>query len=207
MFSVLFFFSSRRRHTRCGRDWSSDVCSSDLRRRKPEVRVIPHVGGGCLDEVHGVGCFKVLAITINDAPERVDEVSFDVEVEAVPDEAGVDLDAPRHGKWILGKTNRLVDEEALVNLVDHPDTRSRVNPESRSTEEIRNVSDGGAMVDPVGRIQVGYLSPDVLEGTLCLNGDCQVLISEHVAEEEAHASTDLCTERSANLQPDRWRSN
>src|SRR5690554_7505431 len=26
----MFFFSSRRRHTRCGRDWSSDVCSSDL---------------------------------------------------------------------------------------------------------------------------------------------------------------------------------
>src|SRR5207245_2247276 len=25
-----FFFSSRRRHTRCYRDWSSDVCSSDL---------------------------------------------------------------------------------------------------------------------------------------------------------------------------------
>src|SRR5205809_6370242 len=33
MLSVLtlfFFFSSRRRHTRCSRDWSSDVCSSDL---------------------------------------------------------------------------------------------------------------------------------------------------------------------------------
>src|SRR3989442_13679004 len=28
--SLLIFFSSRRRHTRCGRDWSSDVCSSDL---------------------------------------------------------------------------------------------------------------------------------------------------------------------------------
>src|SRR3989442_3501252 len=28
--AILFFFSSRRRHTRCGRDWSSDVCSSDL---------------------------------------------------------------------------------------------------------------------------------------------------------------------------------
>src|SRR5207245_4490625 len=26
----VFFFSSRRRHTRCYRDWSSDVCSSDL---------------------------------------------------------------------------------------------------------------------------------------------------------------------------------
>src|SRR6266542_6126738 len=28
-----FFFSSRRRHTRCYRDWSSDVCSSDLTKR------------------------------------------------------------------------------------------------------------------------------------------------------------------------------
>src|SRR2546429_3623312 len=28
---LLFFFSSRRRHTRCSRDWSSDVCSSDLK--------------------------------------------------------------------------------------------------------------------------------------------------------------------------------
>src|SRR5690606_40015199 len=26
----VFFFSSRRRHTRFSRDWSSDVCSSDL---------------------------------------------------------------------------------------------------------------------------------------------------------------------------------
>src|SRR5438445_7034745 len=29
---VPFFFSSRRRHTRYWRDWSSDVCSSDLER-------------------------------------------------------------------------------------------------------------------------------------------------------------------------------
>src|SRR2546429_1167858 len=31
--SGVFFFSSRRRHTRCSRDWSSDVCSSDLMAR------------------------------------------------------------------------------------------------------------------------------------------------------------------------------
>src|SRR5690625_5423725 len=30
MFFLFFFFSSRRRHTRWPRDWSSDVCSSDL---------------------------------------------------------------------------------------------------------------------------------------------------------------------------------
>src|SRR5438034_2179702 len=33
-FGVFFFFSSRRRHTRSLCDWSSDVCSSDLGRRK-----------------------------------------------------------------------------------------------------------------------------------------------------------------------------
>src|SRR2546422_11736855 len=35
LFTLLFFFffSSRRRHTRCSRDWSSDVCSSDLWRQ------------------------------------------------------------------------------------------------------------------------------------------------------------------------------
>src|SRR5207253_8298204 len=36
---VLFFFSSRRRHTRWPRDWSSDVCSSDLRRAR-EIAMI-----------------------------------------------------------------------------------------------------------------------------------------------------------------------
>src|SRR2546429_4736812 len=35
--SVVFFFSSRRRHTRCSRDWSSDVCSSDLGAVRIEV--------------------------------------------------------------------------------------------------------------------------------------------------------------------------
>src|SRR5205814_7463903 len=34
-----FFFSSRRRHTRCLSDWSSDVCSSDLR-LEPELNCV-----------------------------------------------------------------------------------------------------------------------------------------------------------------------
>src|SRR6266550_3063812 len=44
---VFFFFSSRRRHTRCSRDWSSDVCSSDLWRFNVEQR------GGHWDLVDG----------------------------------------------------------------------------------------------------------------------------------------------------------
>src|SRR5262245_62497598 len=34
---LFFFFSSRRRHTRCLSDWSSDVCSSDLFYRSIEA--------------------------------------------------------------------------------------------------------------------------------------------------------------------------
>src|SRR6266511_5383962 len=35
-----FFFSSRRRHTRFSRDWSSDVCSSDLATGWPATRML-----------------------------------------------------------------------------------------------------------------------------------------------------------------------
>src|SRR5204863_2406145 len=45
---VFFFFSSRRRHTRSLRDWSSDVCSSDLglQRLAPGGEVLLGVAGG-----------------------------------------------------------------------------------------------------------------------------------------------------------------
>src|SRR5690625_8053105 len=49
---IFFFFSSRRRHTRWPRDWSSDVCSSDL--------VRPGTGGRPshpdLSAAEGLGC-------------------------------------------------------------------------------------------------------------------------------------------------------
>src|SRR5690606_40076177 len=52
-----FFFSSRRRHTRFSRDWSSDVCSSDLRlargvtERVPDRRLPATLGGSAFDLV------------------------------------------------------------------------------------------------------------------------------------------------------------
>src|SRR3712207_7535864 len=47
---MIFFFSSRRRHTRYWRDWSSDVCSSDLFRPRAVLRRLReggalHMGG------------------------------------------------------------------------------------------------------------------------------------------------------------------
>src|SRR5947209_5529565 len=69
---IFFFFSSRRRHTRYWRDWSSDVCSSDLEGHLfhggywrdaaqwplPETRFTPFYlqpGGGLRSEERRVG--------------------------------------------------------------------------------------------------------------------------------------------------------
>src|SRR3989449_6345374 len=41
----VFFFSSRRRHTRCSRDWSSDVCSSDLEADLARIAPLPNLDG------------------------------------------------------------------------------------------------------------------------------------------------------------------
>src|SRR5207249_9682305 len=38
--ALFFFFSSRRRHTRSKRDWSSDVCSSDLATMPPKAATL-----------------------------------------------------------------------------------------------------------------------------------------------------------------------
>src|SRR5215203_2220431 len=46
LFGVFFFFSSRRRHTRYWRDWSSDVCSSDLTHLvSPEMAAAAAISG------------------------------------------------------------------------------------------------------------------------------------------------------------------
>src|SRR5256884_8892448 len=55
-----FFFSSRRRHTRCSRDWSSDVCSSDL---------LSNHGGRQLDSC--VAPIEVLPQTVRALGERL----------------------------------------------------------------------------------------------------------------------------------------
>src|SRR5699024_11479193 len=57
---IIFFFSSRRRHTRSKRDWSSDVCSSDL--ASPMVKYCGLAGMWCGPfDGDAVGCHDLLA--------------------------------------------------------------------------------------------------------------------------------------------------
>src|SRR5690606_40534430 len=54
----LFFFSSRRRHTRFSRDWSSDVCSSDLNIFGGIVRC-DRVANGVVEAYKKIGDIRV----------------------------------------------------------------------------------------------------------------------------------------------------
>src|SRR5690606_39624720 len=73
-----FFFSSRRRHTRFSRDWSSDVCSSDLRKYRaaqiaPTWSSVWVSGAGVGDSTSGgsgaseVGCSEVGSSVVGSA--------------------------------------------------------------------------------------------------------------------------------------------
>src|SRR5689334_23596705 len=83
-----FFFSSRRRHTRWNCDWSSDVCSSDL--RIVEVRAMPLVAVTTADPreirsgalgaelervvVHALARQRVVAVTLGLRTQRADHL-------------------------------------------------------------------------------------------------------------------------------------
>src|SRR3712207_6891474 len=64
-----FFFSSRRRHTRYWRDWSSDVCSSDLRRESADRLVVASVLPGSSAASSGL-CAGDEVVAVDGRPTR-----------------------------------------------------------------------------------------------------------------------------------------
>src|SRR3712207_317092 len=100
-FDFLFFFSSRRRHTRYWRDWSSDVCSSDL--PLCAARLLVRGNDGAVDpgvlEVRRVG--QALEDPLEHPPPRPTAEPLEYTVPAAelpryvaPGQAGPD--APQH---------------------------------------------------------------------------------------------------------------
>src|SRR5437879_13631090 len=76
-FWFLFFFSSRRRHTRYIGDWSSDVCSSDLgpasastSRSEPTATILPSRMANASAIVSRVSRVRTLPRSSNRSEER-----------------------------------------------------------------------------------------------------------------------------------------
>src|SRR5688500_19605481 len=69
---MLFFFSSRRRHTRLQGDWSSDVCSSDLRALQLHLavdqRVVDGFGGKRTQDLARRGAGRGRGVTAGTRP-------------------------------------------------------------------------------------------------------------------------------------------
>src|SRR5204863_5027248 len=79
---IFFFFSSRRRHTRSLRDWSSDVCSSDLNNaatapattfsvgRAETIRPTLMVVAGAVAALLLIACANVASLLLGRSLER-----------------------------------------------------------------------------------------------------------------------------------------
>src|SRR5207249_11416368 len=105
-----FFFSSRRRHTRSKRDWSSDVCSSDLI-VGPELLCILRVQALPAAELHDLGADDASHGLTGEQPlqhieaDEIGRASCRERVERSGVEAGVEKnEMTRTGKRILEET-------------------------------------------------------------------------------------------------------
>src|SRR5688500_20279938 len=106
---MLFFFSSRRRHTRLQGDWSSDVCSSDLRALQLHLavdqRVVDGFGGKRTQDLARRGAGRGRGVTAGTRPL----VNGGAKIGRASCREGGD-DAARSGS--LDEEAQVIDEEA-----------------------------------------------------------------------------------------------
>src|SRR5215203_6239947 len=116
--ALTFFFSSRRRHTRYWRDWSSDVCSSDLFEHHMSVRRIweaPRVTLPYSELQWG---------TIDALGKQVDADlrRMDVRLTQGGEPTFVSIDDREGGEWnteAMGPTKRALSGELMARLRQH----------------------------------------------------------------------------------------
>src|SRR5207245_6746517 len=114
-----FFFSSRRRHTRCYRDWSSDVCSSDLGLGAGPHRCPPapsRIGAG-MDRLR----LAVLVLALGGCePLRQ---AFSARASVVARAAGQELTVEQFAEWVGHSAKVPLQPSALTGranvYVDH----------------------------------------------------------------------------------------
>src|SRR5256884_7305206 len=98
-----FFFSSRRRHTRCSRDWSSDVCSSDLEDVAQTFEACQSEAGSAFGSAE-IYCEKYV------------EGARHVEVQVLGDNNGIRLHLGERECSVQRRHQKLLEESPAPNL-------------------------------------------------------------------------------------------
>src|SRR5215203_3144263 len=120
-----FFFSSRRRHTRYWRDWSSDVCSSDLEhwRSNAEQRFVEpaELAGRAAHPAAGLDLRDEVRLVV----ELVDLVGDHLQASVRVDDRQ-DVPAPVHGSDSLAEGGLLVPRDAQAHVLEPDGTEHLV---------------------------------------------------------------------------------
>src|SRR5690625_2092173 len=124
--TFLFFFSSRRRHTRWPRDWSSDVCSSDLE-HKLWAR---NVQASTLDELPAYGLLD-LDIPAPVLPEGVHYPVWIKPVNGASSEGAFQVHDDGELRARLPEVRAVIDRlgrpfQEVMNMVEAPPEIARV---------------------------------------------------------------------------------
>src|SRR5436309_2110060 len=180
LFQSAFFFSSRRRHTRFSRDWSSDVCSSDLfttaadNQTQVEINVLQGEGETVQSPaVHSLGRFNLVGIP--PAPRGVPqiEVSFDIDANGIVNVNAKDMATGKEQAMkITGGTALSKDE--IDRMVKEAESFADKDHERREAAEDRNqadqLADAFEMTLDLPGIEPSAVSVNYEDGMLTISG-------------------------------------
>src|SRR2546429_8355707 len=179
---VFFFFSSRRRHTRCSRDWSSDVCSSDLGQLKPKkvaVEPLPFDEGIYKDLQKKYGERLHDALNTEKHPKKesyhlVDALQEEI-LATIPEEPQKEMDEKR-------TLTKRAFERLRENIFRQDVLNARHRPDGRAFDQIRQIT-----------CEVGLL-PRVHGSALFTRGETQALATLTLGTKEDMQRLDLLFE-------------
>src|SRR5699024_11170403 len=143
-----FFFSSRRRHTRSKRDWSSDVCSSDLLTKSDLCKDIEIK----LNEISSIAIGVEVLVTTSisdDGYQSVKRYLSSGQTVALIGSSGV-------GKSTL--INHLLNQSVLDTREIRNDDKGR---HTTTRRELIMLPDLGVVIDTPGMRELGIISADL----------------------------------------------
>ncbi len=173
------------------------------RRGERRERVVADERDGGLGEPDGLVDRCQLFIALIDDRVADERRLEQLGVEAVVRDVGRNLESLRHRERILSERGRLIDVDALQDLIDRVrGDRAALRAQRRVFQvdlprEIRDVFDAAAVVPAILHVVVLQSAADVLHGSIRLDGREDLTVAQLIAEDHRYAARHAGAERSA----------